>query len=107
MPTKSDDRFRRYLNGKEQADILRLENLPPAELRERARMAWEAYLEKHLALRAGDDMQIRVLEQMGSEAALWSKQSLDAVELARVLTTLWLKGDSWEPDGPILVPAAR
>jgi hypothetical protein len=105
MPTKSDDQFRRYLNGKEQADILRLENLPPAELRECATMVWEAYLEKHLALRAGDDMQIRALEQAGYEAALWSKQNLDAVDLARVLATLWLRGETWTPDGPILVPA--
>jgi hypothetical protein len=99
------EQIRRQENRQDQAQILRLEGLSTAELHEQALAVWEVYRDKHLVLRAGDDEQIRTLEQAGDGKCLWSQQVFDAVDLARVMAVLWQRGETWAPEEPVFMPS--
>jgi hypothetical protein len=100
---KTEEQIHRDELAREGSHILQLEGLSTAELHELAQAAWEAYRDKHLALRGGDEDRIKALE--GPEAYLWALQWVDAASLARVLAVLWERGENWSPPEPVLVPA--
>jgi hypothetical protein len=102
-PMKTEEQIHREELAHEGAHILHLEGLSTAELHELAQAAWETYRDKHLALRGGDEAQIRALE--GPDGYLWALQWVDAASLARVLAVLWERGENWSPVEPVLVPA--
>jgi hypothetical protein len=98
---ESSQEYRERVQGLERADILALEGLPDRRLQDRLQQVWDAYREKHLAIRNQDQGVIRRVESELREE-ITSSLCYDAEALARLLAVLWRRGHSWAPaDEPV------